>query len=680
MPDTSTPATPVKIRKLLVANRGEIACRVMATCQTLGIKTVAVHSDVDKSALHVAMADEAVHIGPAAASESYLVHDKIIGAAKETGADAIHPGYGFLSENPEFADRCAAEDIIFIGPNAASMNAMALKGAAKKLMTDAGVPVVPGYHGDEQSDDFLAAEAEKIGFPVLIKAVAGGGGKGMRIVHEASEVKAAIEAARREGKNSFSNGKLLIEKLIQKPRHIELQVFGDHDGNTVHLFERDCSLQRRYQKVVEEAPAPGMSAEMRRAMGEAAVKAAQAINYVGAGTVEFIVDVANGLEGAPFYFMEMNTRLQVEHPVTEMITGQDLVEWQIIAAQGQELPLSQDEIDVLTGGHAVEVRLYAEDPFNGFLPSIGTIGMFDPFAETAPNSRIDAGVRAGDEVSIHYDPMIGKMIAWGETREDALHSLADLVAETPISGLSTNRDFLLRALRHPQFVAGDVHTGFIPDNEAVLLEPPLITDQDYLIAALAVWANRQAGTAGAPSNDPWDSADNFRINLPQCEQLKFETGEEDALTVSLEQRGDTMIASCGSNSISATDVSLAGISLTFTAGGLRQRLFAEVTDANVSLIDAERSLSLARHARDGGGSDDADGPGTVIAPMPGKILELKTAVGERVERGVPLLVMEAMKMEQTITAPKDGTVAQLDVKPGDQVADGTILVVVDEPE
>ncbi len=680
MTGIQTTGTPRKIRKLLVANRGEIACRVMATCQTLGIKTVAVHSDVDKGALHVAMADQAVHIGPAAASESYLVIDKIIGAAKETGADAVHPGYGFLSENPEFADRCAKEGIIFIGPSAASMNAMALKGAAKQLMTDAGVPVVPGYHGDEQSDEFLAAEAEKIGFPVLIKAVAGGGGKGMRIVHKSAEVKAAIEAARCEGENSFSNGKLLIEKLIQKPRHIELQVFGDQDGNTVHLFERDCSLQRRYQKVVEEAPAPDMSADMRRAMGEAAVKAAQAINYVGAGTVEFIVDVADGLDGAPFYFMEMNTRLQVEHPVTEMITGQDLVEWQIIAAQGQELPLSQDEIDVLTHGHAVEVRLYAEDPFNGFLPSIGTIGMFDPFAETAPNSRIDAGVRAGDEVSIHYDPMIGKMIAWGETREDAIHGLADLVAETPITGLSTNRDFLLRALRHPQFVAGDVHTGFITDNETALLEPPQITEHDYLVAALAIWANRHAGAADTASIDPWDSTDNFRLNLPQSEQLKFETTDGDDLTVNLKQKGAALVASHSDHIISAEDVSLAGIVLTFTSDGLRKRLFAEVTGTSVSLIDADRSLTLLRHARDGGGSDDADGPGTVVAPMPGKILELKTSVGDVVERGDPLLVMEAMKMEQTITAPKDGTIAQLDVKPGDQVADGTILVVVDDPE
>lgn len=672
---------PKKIRKLLVANRGEIACRVMATCQTLGIKTVAVHSSVDSAALHVQMADEAVNIGGTAASESYLVIDKIIAAAKSTGADAIHPGYGFLSENPTFANRCVAEGIIFIGPSAASMDAMALKGAAKKIMTDAGVPVVPGYHGDEQSIEFLAAEAEKIGFPVLIKAVAGGGGKGMRIVNKASEAKAAIEAARREGENSFSNGKLLIEKLIQKPRHVELQVFGDQDGNTVHLFERDCSLQRRYQKVVEEAPAPGMSAEMRQAMGEAAVKAAQAINYIGAGTVEFIVDVADGLEGAPFYFMEMNTRLQVEHPVTELITGQDLVEWQILAAQGNELPLSQDEINLLTNGHAVEVRLYAEDPFNGFMPSIGTIGMFDPFADVPPNARIDAGVRAGDEVSIHYDPMIGKLIAWGETREDAIHTLIDLISETPITGLSTNRDFLLRALHHPQFIAGDVHTGFIPDNEAILLAPHKISEKDYLIASLAVLANRQANyqanTANAGLSDPWSHMDSFRLNLPQCEQLKFTTKNGEDLAVLLEQKADLLTARIGETSMDARDVHLSGIVLSFEVDGVRQRIFTEVTNDTVSLIDANRSLTLTRKARDGGGSAEADGPGTIVAPMPGKILELKAALGDKVERGAPLLVMEAMKMEQTITAPKDGTITRLDVKPGDQVADGTILVVVD---
>ena len=667
-----------KIRKLLIANRGEIACRVMMTCQSLGIKTVAVYSDADKGALHVAMADEAVHIGPPAASESYLVIDKIIGAAKATGADAIHPGYGFLSENPTFANACAEADIIFIGPSAASMDAMALKGAAKKLMTDADVPVVPGYHGDDQSPDLLAAEAEKIGFPVLIKAVAGGGGKGMRIVENAGEMPAAIEAARREGENSFGNGKLLIEKLIQKPRHIELQVFGDQNGHAVHLFERDCSLQRRHQKVVEEAPAPGMSAEMRRAMGEAAVKAAQAINYVGAGTVEFIVDVANGLDDAPFYFMEMNTRLQVEHPVTEMITGQDLVEWQISVAEGQPIPLSQDEIDVLTNGHSVEVRLYAEDPFNGFLPSIGTVGLFDPFADTPANTRIDAGVRHGDEVSIHYDPMIGKLIAWGETRDDAIHALTGLVAETPVIGLATNRDFLLRALRHPEFQAGDVHTGFIGQHEDSLLAAHEISTQDYLIASLAIFANRQV--AATQSNDPWSTLDGFRMNLPRAEQLKFEDADGELLVVTLEQKGGELTAVSGNYSLTATDISLGNNVLSYSLDGVRMQLFVSVGDEKVELIDTHRTISLKRHARDGGSGDDADGPGTIVAPMPGKILEYKVAEGDAISKGDPLLVMEAMKMEQTITAPRDGVVASVGAKAGDQVGDGSVLIVIEDSE
>lgn len=666
-----------KIRKLLVANRGEIACRVMATCQNLGIKTVAVYSDPDKNALHVAMADDAVHIGPASASESYLVIDKIIQAAKATGADAIHPGYGFLSENPEFADRCDQEGIIFVGPSGASMNAMALKGAAKKLMTDAGVPVVPGYHGDDQSLETLAIEAEKIGYPVLIKAVAGGGGKGMRAVHSAAELKAGIEAAKREGENSFGNGKVLIEKLIGKPRHIELQVFGDKNGHAVHLFERDCSLQRRHQKVVEEAPAPGMSAEMRRAMGEAAVKAALAIDYVGAGTVEFIADVTDGLDASAFYFMEMNTRLQVEHPVTEMITGQDLVEWQIAVAEGHSLPLSQDEIDVLTNGHAIEVRLYAEDPFNGFMPSIGTVGLFDPFAHTQANTRIDAGVRDGDKVSIHYDPMIGKLIAWGETRDDALNSLTNLVASTPVTGLATNRDFLLRALRHPEFKAGDVHTGFIPDHEAILLAPPIASDLDYAIATFAIWASRQSRSE-IHINDPWAINDGFRLNLPSSELVKFYTADDEDLAIRLNDNDGTLTATLAGAEFSAFDVSLEGAILTYTLGGVRHQQFAEVADTHITLINDHATLSLKRHVVGAGDNEDADGPGTITAPMPGKILELKAAVGDVVKRGDPLLVMEAMKMEQTITAPRDGTVTTIAAKAGDQVADGAVLVVIED--
>ena len=562
-----------KIAKLLIANRGEIACRVMATCQKLGIKTVAVYSEADKDAMHRHMADEAVFIGPAAASESYLVADKIIDAAKRTGADAVHPGYGFLSENPEFAETCEKNDIIFVGPSATSMRAMALKGAAKKLMEDADVPVVPGYHGDDQSLETLTSEANRIGYPVLIKAVAGGGGKGMRMVYSADEIEAGIEAARREGENSFGNGKLLIEKLIQKPRHIEVQVFGDADGNAVHLFERDCSLQRRHQKVVEEAPAPGMTDSMRAKMGEAAVKAAEAINYTGAGTVEFIADVSNGLDENSFYFMEMNTRLQVEHPVTEMITGLDLVEWQIMVAEGQALPLAQDEIDLAVDGHAVEVRLYAEDPYNDFLPSIGRVGMFDPYTETAFGTRIDAGVQDGDSVSIHYDPMIGKLIAWGENRLEAIEALERLVAETPVTGLVTNRDFLGKCLAHADFKAGDVHTGFIEEYADTLLKPYEATAEDYAVACTAILAARQNRM---PTDDPWASGDAFRLNMPRTEELWFDDAEGEMVTATVNHTAPNLSITVLGQEFDLASFELNEGALFYTLDGLSTQLFTEV--------------------------------------------------------------------------------------------------------
>jgi len=666
-----------RIHKLLIANRGEIACRVIGTCQRLGIKTVAVFSDADANALHVDMADEAVHIGPAPAVDSYLAADKIIAAAKRTGASAIHPGYGFLSENPEFSEACAINDIIFMGPSAASMRAMALKGSAKQLMVDAGVPVVPGYHGDDQTSETLIEEAGRIGFPILIKAVAGGGGKGMRMVYDASEMTAAIEAAKREGENSFGNGKLLIEKLIETPRHIEIQVFGDHDGNVVHLFERDCSLQRRHQKVVEEAPAPGMSPQMRATMGQAAVRAAEAINYVGAGTVEFIVDVANGLTDAPYYFMEMNTRLQVEHPVTEMITGQDLVEWQIMVAEGKTLPLSQDELELHLNGHSVEVRLYAEDPANNFRPQIGTIGHFDPFAEIVAGSRIDAGVRAGDLVSIHYDPMIGKLIAWGEDREQAISTLTNLLADTPVTGLVSNRDFLLRALCHPDFIKGDVQTGFIEQHEATLLAKYETTAHDYALAAFAIVASRQNRIY---ADDPWQKADNYRLNLTATEKLWFDTERGDFLTVEMQEFGHDFTAAIDEETFSASNVEAAHGVLSLTEDGLRTRHFYSVNAAQVTIVHNDRTTVLKRHARSGGGDDDADGPGAITAPMPGKIIDVKVRDGDAVEKGAALLVMEAMKMEQTITAPKDGVVVGLTLGAGDQVNDGAILLTIEAKE
>ncbi len=454
-------------------------------------------------------------------------------------------------------------------------------------------------------------------------------------------------------------------------------MFGDADGMAVHLHERDCSLQRRHQKVVEEAPAPGMSAEMRRAMGEAAVKAAEAIGYQGAGTVEFIVDVENGLDGAPFYFMEMNTRLQVEHPVTELITGQDLVEWQIGVAEGKPLPLSQDEIDVLTDGHAVEVRLYAEDPYNDFLPSIGKVGLFDPFADAGATGRIDAGVRAGDEVSIHYDPMIAKLIAWGEDRTQAIDALRNLVRETPVTGLRTNRDFLLKCLSEQGFIDGDVHTGFIEEHKDVLLKKPEPTAEDYALAAFAIVAARQARAQG---DDPWKILDAFRLNLPASEQLWFDGTDGDVLTVHLREDGSKLSATVESNDFEAEIIGFVGDVLTFTMGGKRERMFAEVDAAHVTLIKGDATLTLARHARDGGGDEDADGPGTILSPMPGKILDVKVADGDMVEKGQPLLIMEAMKMEQTITAPRDGKVTGLGLKAGDQVTGGAVLLTIADTE
>ena len=659
-----------RISKILIANRGEIACRIIDTCHRMGIKTVAVYSDADKDALHANLADEAVHIGPAAAAESYLVAAKILDAARRTGADAVHPGYGFLSENPDFTKACHENSLIFIGPDASAMNAMALKGAAKKIMTDAGVPVVPGYHGDDQSIATLTREAAAIGYPVLIKAVAGGGGKGMRRVDRAEDMAAAIEAAAREGQNSFNNPKLLIEKLITRPRHIEVQVFGGPDGKAVHLFERDCSLQRRHQKVLEEAPAPGMTREMREAMGKAAVKAAEAIAYQGAGTVEFIVDVADGLTDAPFYFMEMNTRLQVEHPVTEMITGQDLVEWQIKVAEGRPLPLTQDEINNSLNGHAFEARLYAEDPLNDFLPATGTIRMFDPFTDLPENCRIDTGVTAGDHVTVHYDPMIAKLIVWGENRDMALNTIGQLIAQTPLTGLTTNRDFLARAVNHPAFKDGDVHTGFIAEHEAELVITPSAQKADYACAVAAVLAHRQAPA----STDPWALQDNFRLNLPATEAFLFD------------RDGDTPLTA----TVTGQTIHIDGTSYAFTAhmdddgyfivdiDGYRRQLFAEVTDTHVTLILEQQTLILQRHARAGGEDDDADGPGTVIAPMPGKILDLKVTNGDRVEKGDALLVMEAMKMEQTLKAPRAGTVSGLDLSPGQLVGDSAVLLEITE--
>jgi acetyl-CoA carboxylase biotin carboxylase subunit len=618
-------------KKLLIANRGEIAVRVMRTAARLGVRTVAVYSDADAQALHIATADEAVRIGPAPVRESYLRADAILAAAKQTGAEAIHPGYGFLSENADFADACAAAGIAFVGPPASAIRAMGLKDRAKALMQKAGVPVVPGYLGDNQSADDLAREAGHIGYPVLIKAVAGGGGKGMRRVDDAKDFAAALEGAKREAASAFGDDKVLIEKYVARPRHIEVQVFADSHGDAVHLFERDCSLQRRHQKVIEEAPAPGMTAEMRAHIGAAAVKAAQAVNYVGAGTIEFIADSSDGLKPDRIWFMEMNTRLQVEHPVTEGITGYDLVEWQLRVASGEKLPAAQK--DIRANGHAIEARLYAEDPQKGFLPSIGKL---QRFALPAQGVRVDAGVREGDSVTPFYDPMLAKVIAHGATREDAAAKLADALSHAFIAGVRTNNAFLIRALRHKDFIAGNIDTGFIARHEADLIPDAAIPTRIYEIAANDRLRMRR-------NSDPWSRGDSFRLAGRAAQVAEF---VEDGKRIT---------------------VLLPGLE----PGHAEVR---RLENGDVAVMEDGETWVL--HTFDP--FEAADGAGVasdrIVTPMPGKIIQLMVKAGEAVKKGQPLAVLEAMKMEHTLAAPTDAKVKSVEVALGDQVSDGTVVV------
>ena len=615
------------LQTLLIANRGEIACRIIRTARRMGVATVAVYSDADAAAAHVAMADKAVRLGPPPARESYLRADLILAAAKETGADAIHPGYGFLSENAEFAEACAGAGVTFVGPPPGAIRAMGLKDRAKALMAKAGVAVVPGYLGDDQRPEHLAGEAVKIGFPVLIKAVAGGGGKGMRRVDAAEEFAAALESAKRESKSAFGDDRVLIEKYVSRPRHIEVQVFADNHGNAVHLFERDCSLQRRHQKVIEEAPAPGMQPAMRAAMGEAAVKAAKAVGYSGAGTVEFIADASDGLQADRFWFMEMNTRLQVEHPVTEAITGFDLVEWQLRVASGETLPAAQKDIRI--DGHAVEARLYAEDPANGFLPSIGKLERL-----RLPDSvRVDSGVREGDTVTPFYDPMIAKVIAHDSTREGALVKLASALAAAEIAGPRTNNAFLIRALRSRDFVAGEIDTGFI-DRHLAELVPPQEPDEAILSAAARFVADDRPQT-----DDPWDARDGFRLGGASRQKIRFVSG---AASVPDAAPPDIAVMRLASGDVAAM------------RGGetFVLRLFDPFEAAESTGVASDR----------------------VATPMPGKIIQILVKAGDRVKKDQPLAVLEAMKMEHTLSAPADATVEAVQVAAGDQVADGTVVV------
>lgn len=657
-------AATQKITKILIANRGEIACRVMRTARRMGIKTVAVYSDADKKALHVRMADEAVHIGGPASKDSYLRGDKIIEAARQTGAEAIHPGYGFLSENEDFAAACRKAGIIFIGPSPEAIEAMGLKDRAKEIMQKAGVPVVPGYLGKKQDAATLQKEAAKIGYPVLIKAVAGGGGKGMRLVEREKDFAEALASCKREALSSFGNDHVLIEKYITKPRHIEMQVFGDSHGNAVHLFERDCSLQRRHQKVVEEAPAPGLSDKVRAVMGAAAVSAVKALKYANAGTIEFIMDSAT----QDFYFMEMNTRLQVEHPVTEMITGLDLVEWQLRVAAGEKLPLTQEQIKC--GGHAFEVRLYAEDPANNFLPQTGKITRFTH----AQECRTETGVETGDEVSIHYDPMIAKIVVHGETRAKALYRMKNALAQTVLAGPVTNQEFLYNIFSHAEFSAGNVDTGFIARHETELLPPMYGRPEPEECALAAVWI---AGGLGgmAPASDPWDRRDNWRLNGYLTKTLKL-LCRGDSINITVRCRGPFFDVTIDGATLAAGFHKLDGDRLTLTLNGKNYVTGQIVQDGhNLTIFRGYKVVRLHQHVA-GAEDDAAHGEGRIIAPMPGKIVNVMVKKGQGVEKDQPLLVMEAMKMEMTIRAGVSGVIDELPVAVNDQVKDGALLVSI----
>jgi 3-methylcrotonyl-CoA carboxylase alpha subunit len=661
--------------KILIANRGEIACRVIKTARRLGIATVAVYSDADAGARHVAMADEAVHIGGSAARDSYLVVDKILDACRRTGAQAVHPGYGFLSENAGFAEACGKAGIVFIGPPPAAIRAMGSKSEAKKIMEKASVPLVPGYHGDDQSPDLLAREAERIGFPVLIKASAGGGGKGMRVVEAAAKFKDALEGAKREAKASFADDHVLIEKYLTRPRHIEIQVFADGQGNCVYLFERDCSIQRRHQKVIEEAPAPNMDPARRHAMGEAAVAAAKAIGYVGAGTVEFIAN-----QDGTFYFMEMNTRLQVEHPVTEAITGQDLVDWQLQVAAGGRLPLKQDELRI--DGHAVEVRLYAEDPARNFLPSTGTLVHLRLPREDA-HVRIDTGVRQGDTVTPFYDPMIAKVIVHDRDRTSAMRRMAALMGATEVVGVTTNAALLKALCSHPAFVGGEVDTGFIERYRADLfpkVEPA--DDRAFALATLArllEWQESTMTSAGDP-HSPWSVQNGFRLLDEGHDEVRWKDGDRDVTVIARRKRGGGLLLDLPGGAVDARMARTAdGIVVTlgndtFTAnvvrrialdGGVDYTVFAGGEGRRLRLVDPLDVTQYEAMAAD---------ETSVRAPLPGKIIDLRVKAGDSVSKGQPLLVLEAMKMEHTLAAPADGTVKSVRYAVGEQVPEGADLV------
>ncbi|KAF1069228.1 MAG: Acetyl-/propionyl-coenzyme A carboxylase alpha chain [Pseudomonas citronellolis] len=646
---------------LLIANRGEIACRVMRSAKALGLTTVAVHSDTDRHARHVEEADLAVSLGGARPADSYLRADAVLAAAQATGAQAIHPGYGFLSENAAFARACEAAGLLFLGPPASAIDAMGSKSAAKALMETAGVPLVPGYHGEAQDLETFRREAARIGYPVLLKAAAGGGGKGMKVVERETELSEALESAQREAQSGFGDSRMLVEKYLTRPRHVEIQVFADQHGHCLYLNERDCSIQRRHQKVVEEAPAPGLSVELRQAMGEAAVRAAQAIGYVGAGTVEFLYDEGSG----QFFFMEMNTRLQVEHPVTEAITGLDLVAWQIRVARGEPLPISQEQVPLL--GHAIEVRLYAEDPEGGFLPASGHLALYrEPSA--GPGRRVDSGIREGDDISPFYDPMLAKLIAWGENREEARQRLLAMLAETAVGGFKTNLAFLRRVLAHPAFAAGELDTGFIGRYQDTLLPAPSALPERFWQLAGEAWVQSEAARVrNDDAHSPWSASAGWRSGQPAETDLH------------LQARGETQVVRLR-HADGQRSARVEGQWLEVLDGQVRRRhplirradgLYLEWQGELIGIRAVDPIAdAAAAHSHTGG----------LGAPMNGSIVRILVSPGQNVEAGAALVVLEAMKMEHSIRAPHAGVVKSLYCSEGELVAEGTALVELEAAE
>ncbi|GFO21429.1 methylcrotonoyl-coa carboxylase subunit alpha, mitochondrial [Plakobranchus ocellatus] len=675
------------IEKVLIANRGEIACRVMRTAQRLGIRSVAVYSEADRNSLHVAMADEAYHIGPASASESYLRQDKILDVAKKSGAQAIHPGYGFLSENVEFAEACERENITFVGPPASAIRDMGIKSTSKHIMSAAGVPIIEGYHGEEQSVEKLRSEAQRIGYPIMIKAVRGGGGKGMRIAMTESEFDAQLESAKTEAMKAFGDQVMLLEKYVVNPRHVEVQVFGDRHGNHVYLFERDCSVQRRHQKIIEEAPAPGLTDEVRRSIGEAAVRAAKAVDYVGAGTVEFIMD-----ENFKFYFMEMNTRLQVEHPVTEMITGTDLVEWQLRVAGGEQIPLKQEEIKVK--GHSFECRIYAEDPDSDFMPGAGPL-LHLATPSPSDDLRIETGVRQGDEVSVHYDPMIAKLVVWSGNRNSALQRTLAALRDYHVVGLSTNIRFLMALASHQAFQAGNVNTDFIPNHQAELFPPRSLSHHVLCQAALAMIAslnarNRNRSPGRKDAFSPFTQNSGMRINSHPMYTIKLADGDKVHTVTISETAANTFSISVDDQApVTIKDVRLSAngdagrnnekMTVRCSINGSTSSSTVLMRDNSVHIFSVdgghELSIPVPNFLKSSAGAGSIDDP---VAPMPGVVERVSIEPGSSVKKGDALVVMIAMKMEYVIRAARDGVVEKVFYKPGDTVSKGTVLVHLKE--